>query len=426
MSVHAGSGAYTPAVSIESDLSAVARAVRVRIPDLAEAIVKESSAQVPEITSKDDPVLAETEKPSILSALTSIVDGLAGGRRTPERASDAALEEARVAAQAGIDLHSLLRTYRVGQSVLWDAILEETLRLVESDGRRMAVLRQASDYQYAWNNKVTESVIEAYQAEHKAYFFRSQDRRRRAIVSDILRGVPADIEQLGYNVHTTQLGVVAWGRSPEANIRALAVALDAKHLTVSGTSGTCLGWLGAARLTEQLELRPDALAAMPDTHVALGELEQGLEGFRLSHRQAWQAYRVSRLRPEPVVRYNDVALESLVLRDREAVRDFVVRELGSLDEDDTRSALLRETLRAYFQSGQNAASTAARIHVHERTVAYRLRSIEARLGVTINVRRDELAVALRLADLLEHSNEQDFEEARVDPGVGPAPEIDLP
>lgn len=408
-------------MSIESDLATVAEAVRLRIPELVAAIVKETSTQVPEIQGKDDPVWAETERPSVLSALTSIVDGLADGRRTPERASDAALEEARVAAQAGIDLHSLLRTYRVGQSVSWDAILEETLRHVDSDQRRTAVLKQASNYQYAWNNKVTESVIETYQNEHTAYFFRSQDRKRRVIVSDILRGVPADVHQLGYNVHTEQLGLVAWGRSPEANIRAVAVALDAKHLTVSGTSGTCLGWIGASHLKDNLVVKPHAIAAMPGTHLAVGEVEKGLEGFRLSHRQAWQAYRVSRLRPEEIVRYNDVALESLVLRDREAVRDFVTRELGSLDDDDTRSALLRETLKAYFQSGQNAAATAASIHVHERTVAYRLRSIEARLGVTINARRDELAIALRLTDLLEHAKDG-FDDTRVDSGLGPEPE----
>lgn len=416
-------------MTIETDLQVVANAVRARIPELVSAIERTSAQEVPEIYEKDDPVYNEAERSSVLSALTSIVDGLAGGRRPPDRPSDAALQEARIAAQAGIDLHSLLRTYRVGQSILWDVILEETLRVVDSDERRMSVLRQASDYQYGWNNKVTEAVIAAYQAEHNAYFFRSQDRKRRAVVSDILRGMPADVQQLGYSLRAEHLAVVAWGRSPEANIRALAVSLDARHLTVSSTSGTYLGWLGSSTLKRVLEERPEAARAMGETHLALGEVAHGVDGFRLSHRQAWQAYRVGKLRSADVVNYSDVALEALMLKDRQAVQDFVSRELGPLhDEDDPRGELLKSTLRAYFRSGQNAASTAQAIHVHERTVAYRLRSIESRLGVTIGARRDELAVALRLADLLGQASSADLRDLEVhgDAGLGPDPEAAAP
>lgn len=391
---------YSGRVSIEQDLKAVAEAVRRRIPAIAAEIERTVLEQVPESHGKDDPVLAESERPSIMSALNSIVDGLASSRRLPERASDAALQEARVAAQAGVDLHALLRTYRVGQAVTWNAILEEAMRVVPDDDRRVAVLRQASDYHYAWNDKVTEGVIATYQAEHNAYFFRSQDRKRRSIVSDLLRGVPTDTEQLGYNLRTEHLAVVAWGRSPEANIRTIAHALEARHLTVSGTSGTVLGWLGASSLERVLEANPDGFKAMPETYLSIGEIAPGVEGFRLSHRQAWQAYRVNRIRPRPLLRYDEVALEALVLRDRQAMGDFVDRELRGLDEAESRTDLLRDTLKAYFKAGQNAAATASAIHVHERTVAYRLRSIEQRLGISINARRDEIAVALRLADIL--------------------------
>lgn len=387
-------------MSIEHDLRTVAEAVRARIPDLAAEIERQVLDQVPESHGKDDPVLAESERPSIMSALTSIVDGLATGRRLPDRATDAALQEARVVAQAGVDLHALLRTYRVGQAVTWNALLEEAIRVIPDDDRRVAVLRQASDYHYAWNDRVTEGVIAAYQAEHNAYFFRSQDRKRRAIVSDLLRGVPTDSEQLGYNLRTEHLALVAWGRAPEVNIRTIAQALDARHLTVSGTSGTVLGWLGGSSIKRILEERPEELRAADGTFLSVGEVARGIEGFRLSHRQAWQAYRVNRIRPTGVLRYDEVALEALVLRDRQAMRDFVSRELRGIDAPEARTDVLRDTLKAYFKAGQNAASAANAIHVHERTVAYRLRSIEQRLGVSINSRRDEIAVALRLAEIL--------------------------
>lgn len=406
-------------MSIEQDLKAVAEAVRRRIPELAAEIEQQVVAQVPESHGKDDPVLAESERPSILSALTGIVDGLVAGRRLPERASDAALQEARVVAQAGVDLHALLKTYRIGQSVMWNALLVEATRLIPDDDRRVAVLRQASDFHYAWNDRVTEGVIATYQAEHNAYFFRSQDRKRRAIVSDLLRGVPTDAEQLGYNLRIEHIALVAWGRSPEANIRTIAHQLEARHLTVSGTSGTVLGWLGASDLSRILEESPDQFHAMPDTYLSIGEVASGIEGFRLSHRQAWQAYRVNRVRPTDLLKYGEVALEALVLRDRQAMRDFVARELRGLDEAESRTDLLRETLKAYFKAGQNAASAATAIHVHERTVAYRLRSIEQRLGVSINARRDEIAVALRLAEILAAmgGNDDQAEDPEVSLGL---------
>lgn len=406
---------YSGQMSIEQDLRTVAEAVRRRIPDLAARIEREVLEQVPESHAKDDPALSESERTSVLAALTGIVDGLAGGRRLPDRASDAALQEARVVAQAGVDLYALLKTYRIGQAITWNAIMEEAMRLIPDDAQRIAVLQQASDYHYAWNDRATEGVVSAYQAEHNAYFFRSQDRKRRAIVSDLLRGVPTDTEQLGYNLRTQHLAIVAWGRSSEASIRAIAQAFDARHLTVSGTSGTVLGWLGASHLGRLLKEAPGRLAAMPNTYLSVGEPASGAEGFRLSHRQAWQAYRVNRIRPQGLVHYADVALEAMVLRDRQAMRDFVARELRGFDEGEARTDLLRETLRAYFRSGQNAAAAAADIHVHERTVAYRLRSIEQRLGTSINSRRDEIAVALRLSDLLAALDGNDALAA--DPGV---------
>ena len=44
----------------------------------------------------------------------------------------------------------------------------------------------------------------------------------------------------------------------------------------------------------------------------------------------------------------------------------------------------------------NASRAAVMLGVHERTISYRLRSIESKLGADVATRRDELGVALRL------------------------------
>lgn len=109
---------------------------------------------------------------------------------------------------------------------------------------------------------------------------------------------------------------------------------------------------------------------------------------------------MGRLTGERLTSYADVAMESVFATDLQAARDLVAQQLGPL-LGDPRQDILCDTLRAYFASGCNAVATGASLQVHERTVAYRLRSIEERLGVTVIDRQVELIVALRLHSLLK-------------------------
>jgi DNA-binding PucR family transcriptional regulator len=119
-------------------------------------------------------------------------------------------------------------------------------------------------------------------------------------------------------------------------------------------------------------------------------------GFRRSHRQAGDAYLVALRHPQPVTLYADVALEALALRDEQVARDFAAGQLRGLNGDDK----LRDTLRRYFASSQNAAATAVALGVHEQTVARRLKAVEEKIGCPLNHRRAELELALRLEELL--------------------------
>jgi transposase-like protein len=60
---------------------------------------------------------------------------------------------------------------------------------------------------------------------------------------------------------------------------------------------------------------------------------------------------------------------------------------------------LRNTLRVYYRLGQNTAAAARELNVAERTVRYRLRLAEERLGAS--VMPDEVALAIRLFAALE-------------------------
>jgi DNA-binding PucR family transcriptional regulator len=84
----------------------------------------------------------------------------------------------------------------------------------------------------------------------------------------------------------------------------------------------------------------------------------------------------------------------------QAARRFVERELGPLTAPDQRTRVLRDTLGSYLESGLNAAATATVLNVSDRTIAYRIHSIEDLLGRSVVARSTELAAAVRLHRVL--------------------------
>jgi sugar diacid utilization regulator len=187
----------------------------------------------------------------------------------------------------------------------------------------------------------------------------------------------------------------------------LARRLQRRLLTVAMTDDTVWGWLGSTRRSERAD-RPDHACAQlaGSTRFALGEPGWGVAGFRDSHEQSLAAHRVAAHFPQRVTRYDDVALESVLLYDTRAARRFAERELGPLAAPDTKIQTLRDTLYSYLQCGFNAAATAAAIDVSDRTVAYRIHGVELLLGHSILARGTELAAAVRLHRILEQRSDQ--------------------
>jgi hypothetical protein len=386
-------------VTIEDEMRALAQRLEARKHTLAAAIRERSLSDVPEFQAEQDPALHDATVRSVASALESIFEGLGHGRTVAAQPSAVAIEEARLAARAGRDLYALLRTYRVAQSVTWEAILEEAEAAIETRDSRIAVLTLASRFHFEWNDQVSRAIVAVYQTERDA-MRRGRERQKEEFVRDVLRGLPVDESKVRYNLHGTHLAVIAWGAAPDDAVRALAGVLQGTSLTVAGSGGAINGFIAVRDGGRRLPLTDFEPPA--DTSIALGAPRAGVEGFRASHSQAQQAYRVARVRARTrVTRYEQVALEALVIGDVAHAREFMLNELGPLVGDGHRERGLRATLTAYFETGHNATSTARLLNVHERTVAYRLRSLEQRLGFPITERREELAVALRLYELLE-------------------------
>ena len=216
-----------------------------------------------------------------------------------------------------------------------------------------------------------------------------------SVVRDLLDGLPADPNVLGYALDRDHTALVVQGPRAEASVAALTALATGDVLSLSADPGTWWVWTAG-------ELDLDGYEPPPGTRVAIGGPARGPDGFRRAHADARAAARVGAHRPSPVIRYRDIALEALAGQDEQRARDFIEHELGPLlDGGNGAGATLLETLEAYYAAGQNAVSAAAALGVRDRTIANRLRRVEEALGRgAIVARRAEIETALRLSRLL--------------------------
>jgi DNA-binding PucR family transcriptional regulator len=144
-------------------------------------------------------------------------------------------------------------------------------------------------------------------------------------------------------------------------------------------------------------------AATRHIWVATGTWSEGCAGLRRTHEDALQARRVARdgeRAPGTLTPYGEVAIASLLGSDLHRARRFVQETLGPLAASDESATRLRETLAAFLEGGSSHVAAARRLHVHQNTVAYRVRRAEELLSAPVADVRLELEIALALASAL--------------------------
>jgi DNA-binding PucR family transcriptional regulator len=316
----------------------------------------------------------------------------------PETCPEFDAEGARQCARLGVPLEAVILQYRLGHAVQWDAWLEVVEGHTLPAERRRELLERGSRFFFAYANRLTRFVVREYDDERES-LLRQSEQRRMFLVREVLAGRDVDAGALGYDLSRHHVGVIAWGEAPGDAISAAARRLRRTALIVGAGNAECWGWLGAVRpSSERRHAHLDGTPLPDGTRLAVGDEEEGAEGFRRTHRQAEVARRAAVARGVEIVHHHEIALEALASADAGAARAFVAKELRGLDGGDRRSARLRETLLQYFRSGQNAAAAAAALGVHQQTVGHRLRTIEERIGGPVSSRRAELELALRLRD----------------------------
>lgn len=405
---------------VDEEQAAVARGVadvaRALSPAaFGEAMADELIAAIPEFTRTAGDEFRVGLVASCRANLEEIQRQLLSGRPSYEIvAPEGAIAWGRELVHRGLPLASLLRAYRLGHG-LFERSFEQLAAEQDFESEiRWRMLVSASRYVFVYIDTVCTQLTQDFEAEREQWV-RGADAARLATARAIADGRAVDPEEatsaLRYDVTRSHLAIIVWS-DPSAGGRAAALAAAAHALAseVGGGPTTTVpigehcvwAWTGADAVVAQLPARsstmPDGIAA------ALGTVQSGVEGMARSHHEARAARRVGEVfgrRPGALMRYQSVALASLLSADPAHAVRFAQDELGVLGAPSDLMARLRATLRVYLEERLSPSRTSRRLGIHQNTVVYRVRQAEELLGRPIDERRLELEVALRLCDALD-------------------------
>ena len=353
---------------------------------------------------------------SIRQNAHALRDVLAGRSTLTDLELDRMLELATVQARLRIPQQTWQRSYRISYFLQWEMwtrhIRAHAEKLDLSPEQTTDALSQLTRVTLSYQDHIAGQVAEGYAREQEA-LNRSRAHVRRTLVRDVLAGQAAsltasDTAILAYPLEAHHIAVLL-PAMPEGAAMQLGDGLRAatrcyQHLVYPLSLASTVVWLG------RLEpWRPEALEAIRGVLTKVGvqasvsSTGTGVDGFCATLTQAQETERVRaawgpRSAP-PVITYADAALEILLLQNDDLAHRFVDSELGPLAVDTTEAARLRETLEASFRFGSHVAA-AEHLQLHEHTVRNRLHKAEELLGHSLQQRRIELQVAVRLIRLL--------------------------
>ena len=383
----------------------VATALLPELPSIGAGTAEYIEAAMPEVAQ---PGVAEFIEAACHANSSTILDGLLRGVSLDAMApSPEVIQTTRAVVRQGLTMSDVVRGYQLG-SMYWCTRWAEGVEQHCSDASlAVATVSGGTTFILGWLERVVDRLTAEYRDEAERMAREGSFARvaevRRALTNDEL-DIDGMSRRLAYNLRGHHVALVLRHRGHEddaaleATARALAGAMtSARPLVVRVDVDTTWCWFTAGAGGELP--RPPAAVL-----VGQGRAAAGLEGFRRTHRDACEALRVAQLAGRPggtITRYEEVELAVLCSANVEACRAFVAAELGPLAADTEEARRLRDTLVAFFGTGSNFRSTAARLGLHHNTVRYRLGQAEELLGHSAGQRRLQLELALHLAARLD-------------------------
>ena len=297
-----------------------------------------------------------------------------------------------------------------------------------------------------WTEMSSMAVGEGYRATELEIMARDAAARRAAI-DELLGSVPADARSAGRRRRLA----MRYGLDPDATYRVAAVmpepeidptpevpGIDDVDLEVMAgridhllrrPTGRSEGAASGIRIPFATSWRGAIVAVLASDPREWQRLQKALETVLGTSTESWTAIAVRADGVPTIARalaelreglrvaddigrrgvIDDLAelgIERLLLSDPELASVIVERELGPLLADPRMGDELVETLQVFFDAGGNRRETARRLHLADRTVAYRLERAEDLLGHGLDGeagRRLNVALTLRRLEAARQS-----------------------
>jgi sugar diacid utilization regulator len=225
---------------------------------------------------------------------------------------------------------------------------------------------------------------------------------RAELVQRLLAGArvdPDELGRLGYEIETWHLGMVASGTKATEVLQDLKTSLGRELLLVLD-GGTVWAWLGGSRQVAVADVeRVLSRSEHMDVSLAIGEPGRGIDGWRLTHHQAQEAYGLTMRRPQRITWYADNPLLAAAVGNDTLAMSLKQKYGEPLRTQRDGGVALRRTLRAYIDAGCVVTSAAPVLGVRRHTVASHVSIIERLIGRRVRACLSELDVALRLEEL---------------------------
>jgi DNA-binding PucR family transcriptional regulator len=298
------------------------------------------------------------------------------------------------------------------QQAMWSILMRIAFSLCDDTAVLQPALDRASRSLSLWVDRTVTALINILKQE-RAALSGDEHVRRLELVNLILGGAPVPVtgvdQSLGYSLSARHLGVILWAPAQIADRAALVhvaselgrIAESRSRLLVHASASSLWLWLTPG-IPVSAEAFETALAPHRDVRLAIGSLDDGVDGFRRTHDRAVETQRlVQSNNAHRVACYDDVAAVLLLARDEARLREFVHATLGPLASGPQD---LRDTLRMFIHQRYNASRTAELLFTHRNTILQRIRRAEDRLPVTLDRHGTNVGIAL---DAMHWLNLQD-------------------
>jgi hypothetical protein len=301
-------------------------------------------------------------------------------------------------ARQGVPLEVVLRAYRLGGRVLWEALLSTSRG--RFSGAYDTALLDAASYVWRVNDSSSSALVQAYRLEELR--MQSHDLSRRHAVLDGLvegrGGDPAFLRDAATVLGLPDAGAVLCVVAPvdpsgEDPLRSPQEALAAHGILSAWflRPRDEVGLVALGSRPQQVVL--DALRPCAVGRVGVSPVVDGLGAIDAGYRMAHTA---ARTLAGPGLAVLDERLPEALLVDSPELLPRVVRTAlgGLLDLPAADRDTLLTTLEELLASGGSPTHAAAALFCHRNTVIYRMRRIEAATGRSIGDPRDRLLLTL--------------------------------